>query len=86
MIVVKIEIYPSNQKPPKEIGRISIANDLTGNEEKGNYEIMLRKKEVYENKTVVKEPWLFGKLKNYDRSLSVYHLLFETLKTILNKG
>jgi len=77
MVVVKIEIWPhGEQKNARDLGSIIICNDGTGSKDLGSYNIAVSHGGRYWGKPGV---WKSGRLKNYRRSLSPYHLIAKAL-------
>ena len=69
MIVVKIEIWPfGSESKKREIGKVIIINDGTGNNIIGNYKVQIEDK--------------IAEIKNHHREESVYKLLLKSLKAI----
>lgn len=82
MIVVKIEVWPMGiEERARPIGNITIANDGTGDEEKGNYLAALSHAGFYYGKR--KEPWKKGAVKDHPRKLSPYHLVHKAISACL---
>lgn len=87
MIVVKIELWPFGAKDlAKEIGRMYIANDGTGDHKRGNYNGGICRR----NSTKITKPFLpegakpirQGRVENYPRkSYNVWRLVFKMLKS-----
>ncbi len=70
-VVIKIELWPHGYRfMAKEIGRIHIVNDDSGDAEIGNYTVQIDHEDGKYNK---------GKIKGYDRTKPVYHLLAKAL-------
>ncbi len=71
MIVAKIELWPHGyENEAKEIGRIYIVNDGSGDVMSGNYNVQIEYEDGKYNK---------GKIEGHDRTKSVYHLLAKAL-------
>lgn len=80
MVVVRIEIWPrGNQERAYKFGEVRIINDGTGDLETGNYKV-----EASHSGKFVNKPGIFkqGVVKGFNRSLSVYRLLFRALAAI----
>lgn len=77
MIVVNIELWPLGQKRARrELGRIVIANDSTGDNSVGNYDAVLT-----QSKT--NRLWKHVRVQNFPRlRKNVYHLLREVLTEV----
>ena len=83
MIVVKIELWPHGRVSKKtELGRIVIANNLSGDHEHGNYDCALSHAGSYAG-----EPgaWKTGEAIGYKRTLSPYHLLRMAINACLGR-
>lgn len=83
MIVVKIELWPlGNQAKARTLGVVNIANDGTGDLEKGNYKVALSHAGKYFGKPGA---YKSGEVKGFKRALSPYHLLLRALQACLLK-
>lgn len=83
MIVVHIDLWPfGDNKKAKPLGNIVIANDGTGSDKSGNYDVVLSHAGIYYGKR--EEPWKRGHVKNHKRMLSPYHLVYKAIKNSLN--
>jgi hypothetical protein len=77
MLITTIEIWPHGCKDlRREIGRVKIVNDLTGTPEFGNYKVQIE----LDGKTVK------ATVKDHDRQLSPYHILYKALEKCLTKA
>ena len=84
MIVVNIELWPYGDKIHKRnIGHIFITNDGTGTTEHGNYDVGLSHAGIYYGKK--KGFWKKGKVENFLRILSPYHLVLRALESTILK-
>ena len=82
MVVIKIELWPFGFKEnAREIGRMHISNDTTGDKVKGNYKVKLFHTEKYSNKPGI---WKQGVVKGHLRKLSPYHLILKALQNTLS--
>jgi hypothetical protein len=80
MVVVKIEIWPhGDESKAYPFGRINIINDGSGDNGTGNYKV-----EALHSGKFVDKPGIFktGVVKGFQRTLSVYRLLFRALASI----
>lgn len=78
MIIVRVELHSAISGEITEIGRMSITNDGTGTQSKGNYVIKLFRKgfkSVLKQGTVLDHPRL---------STSVWTLVYKALKNTLD--
>jgi hypothetical protein len=81
MIVVKVELWPfGNPNEAQEIGRAYIANDGTGSQSTGNYNVQLQHAGKYAKR---KGFWRQGKLLGHSRMLSPYHLVMRAFQACL---
>ena len=81
MIVVTMELHPHGDKTKaRPLGVIMIANDCTGDESLGNYEVTASHAGHFFGKR--KEPYKTGKVKGFPRKWSPYKLLARALKAI----
>jgi len=81
MIVVKIELWPlGDQSKARTLGIANIANDGTGDPSNGNYKVALSHAGKFFGKPGV---YKSGEVKNFNRSLSPYHLLMRALQACL---
>lgn len=82
MVVVRIESWPNGDyKQSRLLGVCAIANDGTGDEKRGNYDVQLSHAGRFINKKT--GPWKKGKVERHKRKLSPYHLVFAALKAAL---
>lgn len=78
MVVVKIEIWPYGiEENKRQIGEMRIANNLSGDLERGNYNVSLAHADGKEG------IWKTGKIVGHLRKLSPYHLVKAALKATL---
>lgn len=79
MIVIKVEMWPlGDESKAYEIGRGVIANDGTGTDERGNYDVRLLKSDVYAKRPGV---WKKGRVEGFPRRvLGPWDLLFRALR------
>lgn len=81
MVVVKLEVWPhGDQSKAYPLGEIQIANDGTGNEVAGNYEVLAKHAGMYYGKRP--EPFKRGRVTGFHRKLSPYRLLCRALQAI----
>lgn len=79
MVVVKIELWPNgDETKSKPLGIMTMSNDGTGSNKYGNYSVQLSHAGMFFGKR--KEPWKSGKVKNFLRTASPYHLVSKALK------
>jgi hypothetical protein len=81
MVVVKIEIWPcGDESKAREIGRMNIINDATGDNTIGNYKYELLHGGIYQGRAgFYKE----GRIVGFLRAMSPYHLVLKVLKSCL---
>jgi len=79
MIVVKIELWPLGDKSrSKEIGRMYVTNDGSGNVDRGNYTVAVCRR----GSTERTKPTRTGSVSNYPRqSYNVWRLILRALKS-----
>lgn len=81
MVVVKIELWPGGDSSrAREIGRVNIANDMTRDQDRGNYNCALSHAGSYYGKPGA---WKTSRVTNHLRRLSPYHLVYQALKNAL---
>ena len=81
MVVVKIELWPGGDESKcRTIGIAKIANDCTGDSERGNYRVELSHSGSYFGRPGV---WRRGRVFDHLRRLSPYHLVLDALKAAL---
>jgi hypothetical protein len=76
MLVVKVYLHPGNKEQPEPsrlIGQATIANDLTGTQELGNYD--------YKLWTEHERPIAMGKVEGHPRHKNCWELLAMILKS-----
>lgn len=85
MLVVRLFLWPGgDESQARELGRINIANDGSGDPERGNYDVELLHSGSYWGQPGA---WKKGRVLNYLRELSPYHLVLAALeKTIGRPG
>lgn len=77
MLVVKIEIWPRGDKTQaRDIGLILVSNDGQGDKEQAAYDVVVSHGGKYWGKT---GKWKRGKVENFRRTLSPYHLVARAL-------
>jgi hypothetical protein len=77
MIVIKLELWPGGDSShSRPLGLICIANDGTGDDERGNYDV------AASDCKDVRKPYKAGKVKGFRRKWSPYRLLGMALKVI----
>lgn len=81
MVIVRIELWPQGD-PEKSrlLGVAKIANDNTGDEKRGNYDVHLSHAGKYIQR---KSIWKRGRVENHKRTLSPYHLVYKAFKNAL---
>lgn len=83
MIVIKIELVPGGIGPPKEIGRMVICNDGSGDVDIGNYNVYLGRKGTTSSHGITKKPQRKGKVENHRRlTLPVWSLVAKCLASV----
>lgn len=81
MIVVKIELWPRGLRhKARELGRVVIANEGTGTDERGNYKVALSHAGVYAGQPGA---WKGGTVVGHLRKLSPYHLVQSAIASAL---
>lgn len=81
MVVVKIELWPrGDERQAREIGRVRITNDGTGDSQYGNYDAELAHAGRYAGRPGV---WKRGRVGRHYRDLSPYHLVARALAAAL---
>ena len=84
MVVIKIELWPKgNENKAREIGRMRVINDGTGNAQLGNYSVEMDHAGIYYGKR--KNPWKTGKVKQHFRMMSPYHLLAKAVASCIGR-
>lgn len=80
MLVVKIELWPKGDEgAAREVGRLHITNDGTGDLVVGNYRAELLKSAEYAKRPGV---WRRGRVESFPRRrLGPYDLLFRALRS-----
>lgn len=79
MIVVKVELWPhGDARKAKELTRMAIANDASGDSLYGNYDVV-----VHNNQQFRKGVWRTGQVKGHDRSISPWYLVRSALDSAL---
>ena len=82
MVVVKIELWPYGIKErAREIGRLNIVNDGSGDTRIGHYKVEVKHGGIFSGK---EGNWKTGVVKNHKRILSPYHLVYRAIKNALN--
>lgn len=78
MIVVTVELWPhGDERRKRHLGTATIANDLSGTQDTGNYHVMLSKAGR------PKETWRRGRVEAFprlSRRLGVWDLLYRALR------
>lgn len=81
MLMIKIELHPGgDESKARLIGMIAIANDGTGDEQTGSYNVVASHAGKYLGKRP--EPYKTGKVQSFARGLSPYRLLARALKAL----
>lgn len=82
MIIIRVELHSAITGKSTELARMSIVNDGTGTERKGNYDIYSyrgRDKETLDKRTLMKQ----GKISGWNRKeFHVWNLVRKALKEL----
>lgn len=81
MIVVKVELHSAITGSVTQLAQAIIANDGTGGNTKGNYDIRVAKKGDFDLKKNWTNPLREGRVENYPRlSYNVWRLVIRALR------
>lgn len=81
MIIIKIEFHSATDNTIKEISRMYISNDGTGDEQVGNYDVQIMNKGVQRKDGAV---WKCGKVRRFERKRqSVWMLIVRAISACL---
>jgi hypothetical protein len=83
MLVVKVELHSAIDGSIEELGRMIVANDGTGTQEFGNYNVKVARKGQSLSAAVWKHPQREGRVEHYARNAYVvWELIGRALKSV----